>query len=307
MFPVSPKEAFPEFDLNKQPQPNRFSITYESFYSMFFPDATHYFGLFKSGKFDIAAHFYKPAFSKATALIFHGYIEHSASMKHIVKACLDNNISAALIDLPGHGLSSGVRYSIDNFSTYGNAVNDFLSKLKSFTVVEPFFAIGFSTGCSAVIESLYQGNPDIFKGSILLAPLVHSAEWKFLNIIYFLGHKWVKTVPRIYRPLTGNPEFEQFHRKDPLRGKKVPSQWFKALLEWNSTMSKRPSIHEDTLIIQGDRDSTVDWRYNVAFVKNKLGADVIMIPGARHHLTNESLELRKITLEKIVEFINSRV
>jgi len=307
MFPVSPKEAFPEFDLNKLPQPDRFLITYESFYSMYFPDVVHYFGLFKSEQFDIAAHFYKPVFSKATALILHGYIDHCATMKHIVRICLDNNISAALIDLPGHGLSSGERYSIDNFSIYGKVVIDFLSKLKSFNVIEPFFAIGFSTGSSAIIESLYKGTPDIFKGIILLAPLVHTAEWKLLNLVYLLGHKWLNTVHRFYRPLTGNPDFEQFQKKDPLRGKKVPSLWFKALLEWNSTMSKRPSVHKDTLIIQGDCDSAVDWRYNVPFVKNKLGADVIMIHGARHHLSNESLELRRITLEKIVEFINSIV
>lgn len=308
MFQVSPTEVFPEFDLNKTPAPSQFLKTYETFYSMSFPDTIHYFGQFRSGQFDIAAHFFRPVFSNATALIFHGYIYHCAMMNHIIKVCLDNNISAALIDLPGHGLSSGERYSIDHFSTYGNLVIDFLNKLKSFQVTAPFFAIGFSTGASAVIESLYLANSDIFDRVILLAPLVHTAEWKLLNLLYFLGHRWLRRVPQVNRPTTGNPDFEMFQKKDPLRSKQVPTQWFKALLEWNSIMSKRSSIHKNVLIIQGDRDEVVDWRFNVPFVKNKTGADSIIISGARHALANELINLREMTLEKIIEFIDkSRV
>jgi len=41
-------------------------------------------------------------------------------------------------------------------------------------------------------------------------------------------------------------------------------------------------------VVQGDCDGTVDWRYNVASIRKKFpNFELVLIPGARHHLVNE--------------------
>jgi len=58
------------------------------------------------------------------------------------------------------------------------------------------------------------------------------------------------------------------------------------------------------LILQGDRDTTVDWRYNVRLLREKFpSANVEMIPGARHELLNEAAELRDKVIEKIIGYL----
>lgn len=56
------------------------------------------------------------------------------------------------------------------------------------------------------------------------------------------------------------------------------------------------------LILQGDRDTTVDWRYNVRLLRDKFpAANVEMIPGARHELLNEAAEYRSKVIGRIVK------
>ena len=47
-------------------------------------------------------------------------------------------------------------------------------------------------------------------------------------------------------------------------------------------------------IIQGTADGTVDWRYNLPAIRAKFpAAREVLIPGARHHLVNESVAFRE--------------
>ena len=47
------------------------------------------------------------------------------------------------------------------------------------------------------------------------------------------------------------------------------------------------------LVIQGDQDTTVDWRWNLARIRETFpAAEIRILQGARHHLVNESPELR---------------
>ena len=47
------------------------------------------------------------------------------------------------------------------------------------------------------------------------------------------------------------------------------------------------------LIIQGDADKTVDWRHNLQVLKSKFHEPhVLLLPGARHHLANETDDIR---------------
>jgi len=50
--------------------------------------------------------------------------------------------------------------------------------------------------------------------------------------------------------------------------------------------------------LQGDRDTTVDWRYNIRLLRDKFPAgQVEMIAGARHELFNEAAAYKQKALE----------
>jgi lysophospholipase len=54
------------------------------------------------------------------------------------------------------------------------------------------------------------------------------------------------------------------------------------------------------LIVQGDADQTVDWRFNLELYQILFpGSEVQILPGAGHQLANESAELRQAYLERV--------
>ena len=46
-------------------------------------------------------------------------------------------------------------------------------------------------------------------------------------------------------------------------------------------------------VVQGAGDDTVDWKFNLPAIRGKFpNAKEVLVPGARHHLVNESREFR---------------
>ena len=57
-------------------------------------------------------------------------------------------------------------------------------------------------------------------------------------------------------------------------------------------------------MIQGDADGTVDWRYNMGFVRALFpGSRVEYLPGAGHQLANESASYRSTYLAFVVAWL----
>jgi alpha-beta hydrolase superfamily lysophospholipase len=60
----------------------------------------------------------------------------------------------------------------------------------------------------------------------------------------------------------------------------------------------------EVLVIQGDKDGTVDWKYNMDLVKQKFpNAKIKMIPGANHEIFNEAPEYKQQALIYIAEYL----
>ena len=67
----------------------------------------------------------------------------------------------------------------------------------------------------------------------------------------------------------------------------------------------RPACNRELLIIQGDADKTVDWRYNLRQLARLFpAAEVFHLAGGRHHLANESADLRAEYLARINRFLD---
>ena len=76
------------------------------------------------------------------------------------------------------------------------------------------------------------------------------------------------------------PDF--LERKDPLQARRVSAIWVGALKKWLPGFEKATRIKFSPVVIQGDLDETVDWRYNLSVIRQKFADPQIhMLPGAR--------------------------
>ena len=66
-----------------------------------------------------------------------------------------------------------------------------------------------------------------------------------------------------------------------------------ALQRWLSQLRYRDLGVGPALIIQGEDDATVDWRYNVGVIRQLFPAsEVVYLRGAGHQLANETNKIR---------------
>jgi len=266
----------------------------------------HVFGTFESGGYTLAAHIFKPAEYKATVVTLHGYLNHCGELKHLIKYLLDEGYAVAAYDSPGHGLSSGHRAAIDDFSQYSGVLADFTNVLTEH-LHGPYHFIGFSTGSSAAIDYLLTGQ-NTFDKVILAAPLVHYWAWKKSKATFKYYSKVTDSVPRWPRNNSHDKQFIHFSRtKDYLHVQRVPIKWVKALYDWNDKIEDLPQSNKTIKVIQGTDDTTVDAGFNMKFIRQKFpNADINMIKNARHELFNEATEIRNNVFSQIKKYLEEK-
>jgi alpha-beta hydrolase superfamily lysophospholipase len=297
--------------------------TYFHFYGLDFerkmPGVSHYFGHFNSGKYDIVAHYFSvddvPApgrtepldaardarqqsgarkKAKGTCFIFHGYFDHAGLYANLIEYCLRRDLNVVIYDLAGHGLSTGERVSIPSFSEYIVVMRDAL-KFFADIAPQPWHGIGQSTGGAMLMDYMLQELVPGFDKVVLLAPLLRAAEWRWIRVAYWVGQKFLDRVPRKFGINSNHKPFTDFiEHDDPLQTRYISVRWVDALLRWESRFEYFPALDKPILIIQGQRDTTVDWRYNIPAIRRKFPrAKYLPLQDAYHHLANESQEIRQ--------------
>lgn len=266
----------------------------------------HIFGTFESGGYTLAGHIYKPAKYKATVFIAHGYFNHCGQLNHLIENLLKNDFAVACFDLPGHGLSSGPRCSIENFSEYSKALIDF-TKATTTRVNGPYHFIGHSTGAVAYIDYALKNKDNVFDKVVLAAPLVHCVGWEPSKIGCNEKLQFIKSIPRVFRKNSSDADFLNFVKNiDPLQSKTMPLQWTRALHIWNDKIANLPPCEKELKIIQGTSDTTVDWQFNMKFLETKFTqVHVYMIENANHELFNESSDMRSDVFSLIIDYLNN--
>lgn len=131
--------------------------------------------------------------------------------------------------------------------------------------------------------------PNDLTAVTVLAPLIRPREWMKSLRTYKLFHRVLKKVSRTFRPNTTNEAFNEFLiNNDPLQYNYIPIEWVASMKRWTEEFAALPPSDYPLKVVQGDCDGTVDWRYNVASIRKKFpNFELVLIPGARHHLVNE--------------------
>ena len=267
-------------------------------------DGEHLFGTFISGGFTLAGHLYRPASYRATVVLLHGYLNHTGQFKHLVRYLLDNDFAVAVFDLPGHGLSSGEAAAIESFGQYTQAVDDFMTAVRP-RLRGPYYAAGFSLGGAILMDMLAEKRAAAFDKIVLAAPLVHWTLYEQSKGTYKVYSKFTDRIARFHQKNSSDKEYLIFNRtQDHLHRRSLSLRWVKALFDWNDKIAAITPCQMPVLVLQGDKDSTVEWRYNLELVCRTFpNARIEMIDGARHELFNEADVYKRLALEKTAAYL----
>ena len=275
-------------------------LAYQRFYGLDFPHrpapVKRQLGRFSAGGYDLVSQVWWPdAAPVATLFLIHGFYDHMGLYRHVVEWGLNHGFVVIACDLPGHGLSSGERASIDDFAQYQATLQGLFIEAQSLQLPQPWHLCGQSTGGAIVLDHLlHYGEQSPAQGqAILLSPLVRPRDWGWSKFSYYLLRPFVKGIARRFSENSNDPDFLPFLQADPLQPVRLPTAWVGALARWIPRIEGASPSTRQPLVIQGQDDKTVDWQHNLEVLKAKFNhPQVLLIPQARHHLANETADIR---------------
>jgi len=231
--------------------------------------------------YTVAVNLFRIQPSSGTVLIAHGYFDHSGVWSRVIEELVRNGYSVCVYDQPGHGLSTGARADIGDFSEYTRVFARLVEECKKH-MPGPLHVVSHSMGCAIVADYLLTDGKDDFGNVVMMAPLVRPVLWRTSRWGVWAFGRIMPKVPRKFRNNSSDKEFLEFTRRDPLQPRTVPLGWVQALCDWYERTMSRTPLDRAVAVIQGNKDTTVDWQYGIQFVRKKfLRTKVFSIPNAR--------------------------
>ncbi|MGH1364768.1 MAG: alpha/beta hydrolase [Calditrichia bacterium] len=272
--------------------------SYLQYYSL--PDSVDYrYRSISADTFQLAVQIFSPPDPTGSMLIVHGYNAHAGLQQQLIRHLLDMKMRVILYDQPGHGLSTGKTASIAEFDVYGEALQSVINATSDY-LTEPQLMMGHSMGCAVILTWLQENPQTAFEDYIFLAPLVKHRFWQLGKLGTKVISPMRNSIPRRFKASSSDTAFVSFWRKDPLMGRKVPLEWVQALYRWYESVKSVQQFPGKLLVVQGDKDRVVDWRFNLPFLAERFsGERLYLLEGAMHQLQNEGLPLRKRVLQQI--------
>lgn len=310
----------PELSFGSEPEAigrdNPLLMAYLGFYhldfSILFPDLCHGIGIVNAAGFRIATQYWIPPRARGTLLVVHGYYDHVGIYDKVISFGLEQGLAVLAFDLPGHGLSSGARATIDSFDQYGDVLEIILQRAQGH-LPSPWYGMGQSTGGAVLLNHLWRyewtrtrdhSQDPLLSKTALCAPLILPRAWGRGKIAYTLLYRFIRTLPRGRSRSSHDPDFVRFiDEMDCLQSKRLSVRWVGAMKQWDQQFCQFQPMDNALLVVQGDKDETVDWRYNLRQIQHKLPrANIAMIEGAGHQLVNERQDLREQVFTQINRF-----
>lgn len=319
-LPVPNREQTPQLlealNLNKPYQASREIDAYRRLYGLDQLQGHHWQGFVEMPLFKLHVQVFQPNIDKikGTVFLLHGYLEHSGIYQPIIREILEQGFSVITYDLPGHGLSNGSPANIQNFDHYQQVLHAVYQYVKNANQLpKPWLGIGQSTGAAILMHHLLEyaqrrENP-IIERVLLLSPLIRPAKSAWWHNPVGLGiiRRIKREVPRHFKRNNHNPEFLRFVRlKDPLQPRMMGMDWILAMSKWMQEMENRPACRIPVWLAQGAQDQTVDWRYNIEFVRHKFRLQtLLMLEEGSHQLINERADIRAALTGLIPAFLHA--
>lgn len=278
---------------------------YLNYYGFQLKNIDYHFGKIDINGTPIMVQMFSPKTCIGTVVLLHGYLDHVGILKNIIQHLNRQKYRVISYDLQGHGLSGGEKASVKSFSDYVLTLEELMNQTKK-EISGPIYGIGHSTGGAILINYILKQPEAHFNKIILIAPLVRSKHWLLSKIGYYLIEPipFMKEVHRKFRVNSSDKQFLSFIKNDPLQPKAIPIEWLHSLISWNEEIQTYNACDTETLLIQGTNDRTVEWKYNLNFIKEKFNhLHIKLIKNGRHQLFNEKPPIRDQVFKEIERFL----
>ena len=115
-----------------------------------------------------------------------------------------------------------------------------------------------------------------------------------VRVGHSLLHRFTDSLERKFNKNSSDLGFLNFLRSDPLQCHRLSLLWVGAMKRWLKSLPNADLGVGSALVIQGRKDGTVAWRYNMkAIVRLFPGSEIHYLDEAGHQLANESLAIRE--------------
>ncbi|MFT7610105.1 MAG: acylglycerol lipase [Candidatus Aldehydirespiratoraceae bacterium] len=264
------------------------------------------FGTTRDGLVQLRRRWKPTGEAHAIVLLLHGIAEHSGRYEHVGRRLADSGFDVIAIDQRGFGQSGGRRGHVDDWSQFGDDVEDQMNELKAMGL--PIVLLGHSMG--GLIATRYVVDERVQPDLLVLSGPALGAEIprRFRIAAPLLG----RIAPTLVIKEDGNPSLlskdeavgEVFYA-DPLR---VPYPtaalgWglMKAIGEARAGINK---VTMPTLVMHGGDDRLVPANASEIF-ETLSNAERIVYDGLRHEIFNEAEGLEIV--DEMITWINNQL
>ncbi len=232
---------------------------------------------------------WSPPNPEKTVLIVHGLYEHAGIYSKLIRYYLSRNQRVCLFDTVGHGLSEGHPAAVKSFQIYLDIL-DAVSAMFVDVHQCQLNAIGQSTGGGVLIHHQLRQPKSRFQQVITLGPLLRCSGWWWVTRLNRVLRLFLEDIPRNFSASSHDQGFVTFLKDaDPLQSQTLSLQWITAMVAAEAQFYEYSGSENPLIVIQGDADEVVDWRYNLPQFKQRFKQlEVSMIPGAMHQLAFEA-------------------
>ncbi len=227
---------------------------------------------------------------RGAVLLVHGLGDHIGRYREIGGMLSGRGLHAAGVDLPGHGLSPGIRGHLRDWETVESIFRESVDLLRDRVGPDvPLGVIGHSMGGFAVLRFM-QCEPDFFRFAWLSSPLIRPRQRRG-PLINSLARVVARVLPTLtldtgVRPEMGRPVVREEDR-DPLSHHRVSSAFGVALLDMEEELHRDVGrFHTDLslLVTHGDADVVCPAVYSREFYDSVGVSDkeYRLFPGVMH-------------------------
>lgn len=227
-------------------------------------------------------------------VLVHGFSEHIEYYQQMAKTLCDQGFAIHMMDLPGHGMSGGIRGHIGRFSEYTENVELLLTANPFYLKTKPTFLLGHSLGglisCHYCLEKVHP-----FKGLILSSPLTGFSAGSFPT--YLLFRMLAKNhgnepfpKPAGVKSLSRNPKKWRLYQSDPCRGRLITPNLYLTLFDSTKKLQMEAAgLTLPLLMFISAKDSVVCPEASQAFYRsvNSKDKSLIVFAEAMHELFQE--------------------
>ena len=254
-----------------------------------------------------------PQKTRLQIVLVHGLSEHRRRYDRLAEELCENSIAVHLADLPGHGLSEGIRGHIDYFGDYVDHLDWFIKSNPNIMKTKPLFLMGHSMGGLIASQYCMRYSGDC-KGLILSAPLTGFSLYPSL-FLYATAQILAKKSPTRQLPkgfdisaLCRDRFKLDEYRCDPLRLHVISPRLFVQMYdEARNLMNEANSLQIPILLFSATKDRVISSSKNFSFF-SRVGSEdktFVVFTEAMHEIVQEK-EAEQL-LSKLTSWLKDRV